>query len=146
MTVTLINSKSRVAPLELLSISRLELSAAHLLAKLAKHYLRMTKIGISSPHLWSDFTDVLQWLKSHPSRWKPFVANRCANIHNDVPDAIWHHVRTKDNPADLVSPGCTIGDLNENTIWWHGRKWLKEFHGPWTSVSDILLLAKNLRK
>ena len=59
-----------------------------------------------------------------------------------MPDAIWHHVRSKDNSAVLVWRGCTISDLNGNTIWWHGPKWLKESHVLWTSVSEILPRAE----
>ena len=83
MTVNVINAKRKVALLKQLFIY-LELSAAAaLLPKLAKYYLRMAKIGIFSSHLWSDLTDVLQWLKSHRSHWKPFVVIQCANITSD---------------------------------------------------------------
>ena len=70
----------------ILSTPRLELSAAYLLRKLAK-YLKSSKISMNSTHLWSDSTHVLQWLKSDPSRWETFVANRSPNIHENMPQS-----------------------------------------------------------
>ena len=44
-------AKSKIAPLKQLLILWLELSAAHLLAKLSKSYLRITRFAIPSAHL-----------------------------------------------------------------------------------------------
>ena len=108
-------AKSKVAPLRQLSILRLELSAAHVLAKLAKSYLLITRFCIFSANLSSDSTDVLQWLK----------------IHADV---LWHNMNSKDNPADVLSRGCTATELNQKQLWWTGPSWLKGNQCPWISV------------
>ena len=121
----------------MLSIPRLELCAAHLLAELAKRYLQITRTAITSSHLWSDSTDVLQWLKSHPSRWKQFVAHRCAKIHDLMPDANWHYVKSKENPADIMSRGCSPKELIESKLWWHGPDWLSESKVAWESKSNL---------
>ena len=90
-------------------------------------------------HLWTDSTGVLYWLQSHLSRWRPFVANRCASIHDDVPKALWQQVKTRDNPADVVSRGCTPKELLKKDLWWYGPSWLKDERSPWTSVKDAAL-------
>ena len=90
--VTLQVAKTRVAPVKTLSIPRLELFAALLLARLTHTFIESFPIKIESIHLWSDSADVLFWLKDHPSRWGVFVANRCSEIHTLLPDAYWHHV------------------------------------------------------
>lgn len=45
----------------------------------------------------------LRWLRSHPSKWQTFVANRIAAIQEEFPDAVWHHIPGVDNPADCES-------------------------------------------
>ncbi|GFW34741.1 pro-Pol polyprotein [Trichonephila clavipes] len=48
---------------------------------------------------------VLDWLKSSPSRWKIFVANRISRIQKMTSEASWHHVKSQENPADCASRG-----------------------------------------
>nr|XP_034194681.1 uncharacterized protein LOC117610936 isoform X1 [Osmia lignaria] len=53
-TTSIVCSKTKVAPLKRLTIPRLELSAALLLAKHAKYVESTLKVTINATHLWSD--------------------------------------------------------------------------------------------
>lgn len=57
--VTLLYSKTKVAPSKQLMISRSELSAAHMLAKLIKHYRGNLNLTQSATYLWTDSTIIL---------------------------------------------------------------------------------------
>ncbi|GFX20185.1 uncharacterized protein TNCV_1437451 [Trichonephila clavipes] len=60
--VRLITSKSRVAPIKSLTIPRLELCAAVLLAKLVKRVVAALQLETAELYLWSDSMIVLAWL------------------------------------------------------------------------------------
>lgn len=36
----------------------------------------------------------------------------------------WQHVAKGENPADKCTRGATPHELMENSLWWHGEKWL----------------------
>uniref|UniRef100_A0A182NDP4 Integrase catalytic domain-containing protein n=1 Tax=Anopheles dirus TaxID=7168 RepID=A0A182NDP4_9DIPT len=73
-------SKSKVTPLATKhSIAKLELCAAHLLSKLLVKIGKATEDSFPT-FCWTDSTTVIHWLKSPPSRWKTFVANRVSQI------------------------------------------------------------------
>lgn len=35
-----------------------------------------------------------------------------------------HYVPSFDNPADLISRGLTVAELQLSKLWWHGPEWM----------------------
>lgn len=67
-------------PLKPLSIPRLELSAALLLAQLVDKVKNNLRIAIHSITYWSDSQIALSWVRIEPSSLHTFVANRVGEI------------------------------------------------------------------
>ena len=78
--VTLITSKTKVAPIKRMTIPRLELCGAYLLARLLFHVKKVFNIPLNQVYAWTDSTIVLSWLIGDPRRFKTFVGNRISCI------------------------------------------------------------------
>ncbi|XP_052750894.1 uncharacterized protein LOC128200635 [Galleria mellonella] len=133
-------AKTKVAPLRKLSLPRLELQAAVLLADLINSVLSALKPlhDINNIFAWSDSTVALSWIKSCPSKWQTFVANRVSHIQDIVSPECWHHVSTNFNPADGRSRGMHPADLVKHKCWWKGPVWLSEPEENWPESLLIL--------
>jgi hypothetical protein len=133
-TVRLITSKSKVAPVKTISVPKLELCGAVMLAKLITTVKEAIEFR-GSMLLWSDSETVLKWLAKDASRWKTFTANRVAQIHELTNTEDWRYVNTLENPADKVTRGISALELQNCKLWWSGPDWLEGDEYPTKAFS-----------
>lgn len=88
--ISFVCGKTKVAPKKLLSIPRVELSAAVLGVRLCSLILDLHKLPITKQVFWSDSKTVLHWLRTDPRRHKEFVAFRIAEILESTQPKQWH--------------------------------------------------------
>lgn len=131
INISLMSSKTRVAPIKFESIPRLELLAAVVLARLIKSILEARTLSALRYQCWSDSSLVLTWVKGHSSQWKTYIANRVSQIHTLLPDHHWRYVPTESNPADLLSRGMSVHTLKGSALWWKGPSWLSLDESQW---------------
>ena len=126
-----IMAKTRVAPLKRISIVRLELQAALLGSRLAHAITRELTLPISSTTFWTDSGVVLNYVSSESHRYKAFVANRVAEIHDLTTDATWRHIPGLLNPADDCTRGMAASALTADCRWLCGPAFLREEPEKW---------------
>ena len=119
--IRFVASRTRIAPLNSLTIPRLELLAALLLARLLSNIMQALqpeqKFDKISCYTYSKI--VLYWIRGYDKEWKQFVENRVREIRTLIPAKCCHHCRGDVNPADLPSRG--VEGTKPSTI----GSWLK---------------------
>ena len=133
--ISLVASKTKVAPIKRLTIPRLELCGAHILAQLLHHVQQAFDLPLSCVYAWTDSTIVLNWLVGNPRRFKTYVGNRVSHILELTSPDRWNHVDGVDNPADCASRGLLPSELLEHKLWWNGPAWLKLPSSDWPKQS-----------
>ncbi|GFW11417.1 integrase catalytic domain-containing protein [Trichonephila clavipes] len=134
--VCLVTSKSRVSPLKQISIRRLELRGAVLVAKLMKKVKEALNLQITAVHFWSDSTIVISWIHRESRELKTFVANRVSKIHQLSSCDQWHHIASEQNPADVLSRGLLHEELRDDSLWFHGPELLLQSAYSTTAISE----------
>ena len=120
--------KTRVAPLQSITIPRLELLSALLLARLINTVSSALESSLPALEMecYTDSTVALHWIKGTGRDWKAFVQNRVEEIRKKVPPDRWKHCSGATNPADLPSRGSTIAELRVSRTWRFGPDWLRD--------------------
>lgn len=132
-TMNLVCSKSKVAPLKIVSLARLELCAALILSRLVKSIIDTyeNRVFINDIFAFSDSKIALSWIHSSPHRWQTFVANRVSEIQENLPAKHFYHIDGVTNPSDCLSRGLLPAQLIDHPLWWHGPPWAANPVSEW---------------
>lgn len=130
ISTSFVAAKSRVAPLKVITLPRLELLGALLSVRLYKNIIRALKQSCEI-YFWCDSAIVCCWVKTPAINFKQFIRNRVKEIQEFTRPKDWYHCPGKDNPADLISRGTTISVLKNSSTWWRGPEWLSLPNEMW---------------
>ncbi|XP_054718508.1 uncharacterized protein LOC129227912 [Uloborus diversus] len=100
-TTRLLCSKSRICPLKMLTIPRLELCGALLLARLVNKISLILELPISKTFCWTDSSIVLWWINTPVTNLKTYVANRVAEIVTLTGNCSWRKEERSQSLDDL---------------------------------------------
>ena len=134
--------KTRVAPIKVMTIPKLELQAALLAARLKQDFCRAPTLHVNKVCMWTDSTTFLQRLNS-TSKQPIFVANRVCEILENTSVDEWNNVASSDNPADAGTRGMSA-EVLQSSSWVRGPDFLeiKEFlFDPSTEVVKHIKLG-----
>ena len=138
---TFVLAKSKVAPVKMQTLPRLELSAALLGANISPYLKNIPEFLNNNCKitLWSDSQIVLSWLSSK-KKLQPYIQNRINKINELTSSHKWKFCPTSGNPADLLTRGLTTKQFNDNKqFWFHGPYWLAKPEQGWP---EKLLLSE----
>lgn len=124
-------AKSRVAPLKVTTIPRLELTAAVVSVAVNDMLKEEMNLADAEAYFWTDSQVVLGYINNEARRFHTFVANRVQRIHRTTTPQQWRYIPSDENPADYASRGLSVNDL-VTSCWFRGPDilWERQIPSP----------------
>ncbi|XP_074634093.1 uncharacterized protein LOC141892648 [Acropora palmata] len=123
-STTLLFGQSRVAPVQVTSIPRLELFAAVLAVQAGTRILKEIDIKIDDITYYTDSKVVLGYIQNSSRRFYVYVANRVQLIRRLSSPQQWRYIDTSQNPTDLATRRLSAPDLT-GSDWITGPSFLR---------------------
>ena len=123
ITSHLLLAKGKVASLKDVTLPRKELVGILIGARIVRHAAHELNIDQKDIVCHTDSLTAWQWLQKEPDTWKLYVRNRVKMIRSLININQIFHVPGVENPADLVSRGCAVGELSD--FWFKGPEFLR---------------------
>ncbi|XP_062710837.1 uncharacterized protein LOC134288917 [Aedes albopictus] len=136
--VSLVMAKSKVAPLKVLTIPRLELQAAVLGTRLLNNVITMHALKATKRVLWTDSNTVLAWIRSDQRRYHQYVGFRIGEILSMTDVDEWRKVPTKENVADDATKWGNGPAVRSGNRWFQGPEFLRQSEDNWPGGSELI--------
>lgn len=122
----LIMAKTRIAPMETLTIPRLELNAAVLSKRGRCSIEKEMLIDFDSVHHLIDSATVLCKINKLSTPFRLYEGVRIGEIQAATDGNLedWKWIAGKENCADWITRGLTPEKINSSSEWWNGPKFL----------------------
>lgn len=134
---SLVGSKTRVAPLRMTSIPRLELMAALIGSRFANSIIENHYILIEKKYFWSDSKTVISWLANSNKKYHQFVSLRISEILETTDLQEWHWISGKQNVADEATKWAKRPDISFNSRWFKGPDFLLKPVAEWPNYNTV---------
>ena len=119
-------AKTRVTPLQKMTIPRVEMQAAVLGVRLSSSIQKNSIWEFEKIYHIVDSECTLAIIKKDTSALREFMGNRVAEILESTSIEQWHHVKSTDNIADLgTRNNATVDDISEKSDWQNGGPWMR---------------------
>lgn len=142
--ISFVCSKSRVSPLQKLTLPRLELLSAVIGSRLYEYVKKSLPDVKDCPvRFWSDSMIVLHWIRGNSRKLKTFVQNRVTEIRAKTDVSNWSHCPGSQNPADVLTRGENLRSLLDSETWWQGPNWLRESEDCWPRENQEINVIEN---
>ena len=121
-----------MAPLKLVTIPRIELTAAVMAVKMDKMLQYELQLELDESRFWTASVTVHKYIENNAARYKTFVANRVSFLKEATRLSQWKYLSTADNPADQASRGLsTESDAEDQRVLIQGPEFLLRPEGEW---------------
>ncbi|XP_055633828.1 uncharacterized protein LOC129774158 [Toxorhynchites rutilus septentrionalis] len=127
----LVSSKTKVAPLQLTSVPRLELQAAVIGARLRKTIEDGHSVRVKSTYFWSDSSTVISWITSDTRRYRQYVAFRVNEILSLSKTDEWRWLGSKINVADEATKWGKGPNCKPDSRWMCGPAFIYQEENDW---------------